>query len=366
MTDLLGQDNTEPRQVALHDLPQLIRQWAHELGFQAVAISDAKVDDDAEHLRTWLDKHYHGEMSYMAEHAALRAEPALLEPGTIRCISLRMDYLDGDAANPIEVLDNPDKAYISRYALGRDYHKLLRKRIAQLAKRIKAAVPEAAGRAFVDSAPVLERALAQRAGMGWIGKNTMLINDKAGSWFFLGELYTNLALPVDEPQKTTHCGSCQACLPACPTGAIVAPFQVDGRRCISYLTIELKGTIPESFRTAMGNRVFGCDDCQLVCPWNKFAGSSLEDDFKPRHGLDNSDLAELFLWDEETFLANTEGSAIRRIGYARWLRNLAVGLGNAKNSSKAIAALQARISYPDEIVQEHVHWALAQHGITPE
>ncbi|MEY3016944.1 MAG: hypothetical protein RL336_79 [Pseudomonadota bacterium] len=365
MTDHSGQDNTEQAQISLSDLPQLIRQWAQELGFQAVAISDAKVDEDAEHLRAWLNKQYHGEMNYMAEHAALRAEPSLLEPGTIRCISLRMDYLDRAATNPLAVLENSEKAYISRYALGRDYHKLLRKRIAQLAKRIKDAVPTAAGRAFVDSAPVLERALAQRAGMGWIGKNSMLINDKAGSWFFLGELYTNLALPVDEPQRTTHCGSCQACLPACPTGAIVAPFQVDARRCISYLTIELKGAIPEALRTAMGNRVFGCDDCQLVCPWNKFAGSALEDDFTARHGLDNSDLADLFLWDEATFLANTEGSAIRRIGYARWLRNLAVGLGNAKHSSKVIAALQARATYPDDMVQEHVRWALTQHGVIP-
>ncbi|HSG60345.1 MAG TPA: tRNA epoxyqueuosine(34) reductase QueG [Pseudomonadales bacterium] len=365
MTDQLRQDNPIHDADTLAALADSIRQWAKELGFQAVAISDAVIERDAQHLRAWLDKQYHGEMHFMAEHAEKRANPALLEPGTVRCISLRMDYLDRHGADPITILNDQSKAYISRYALGRDYHKLVRKRIAQLVKRIQAAIPSAAGRAFVDSAPVLERALAQRAGLGWIGKNSMLINDKAGSWFFLGELFTNLALPVDPPQQTMHCGSCSACLPACPTQAIVAPFQVDGRRCISYLTIELKGAIPEPFRKPMGNRVFGCDDCQLACPWNKFAGHNREDDFKPRHGLDNRQLSELFLWSEEEYLQHTEGSAIRRIGYRRWLRNLAVGLGNAPTHPEVIAALQARLTTNDTLVLEHVHWALAQHGITP-
>ena len=365
MTDQPRQDNPEIDSDALTALAASIRQWAGELGFQAVAISDAVVERDAQHLRDWLAKQYHGEMAFMAEHADKRANPALLEPGTLRCISLRMDYLDRDGADPVRILNDKSVAYISRYALGKDYHKLVRKRIAQLVKRIRAAIPNAAGRAFVDSAPVLERALAQRAGMGWIGKNTMLINDKAGSWFFLGELFTNLALPVDPPQQSMHCGSCSACLPACPTEAIVAPFQVDGRRCISYLTIELKGAIPEELRPKMGNRVFGCDDCQLVCPWNKFAGANREEAFKPRHGLDNRQLSELFLMDEGEYLRISEGSAIRRIGYQRWLRNLAVGLGNAPTTPEVIEALQARLGCNDELVLEHVHWALAQHGITP-
>ena len=365
MTEQPRQANTDLAldPAAMQSLVVSIRQWAKELGFQAVAISDAVIDRDAEHFKSWLAKNFHGEMAYMANNIDKRIDPTLLEPGTLRCISLRMDYRDSDGADPLTILNDPNKAYISRYALGRDYHKLIRKRIAQLAKRIQDAAPVAAGRAFVDSAPLLERALAQRAGMGWIGKNSMLINDKAGSWFFLGELLTNLPLPVDPPQATMHCGSCQACLPACPTKAIVEPFQVDGRRCISYLTIELKGAIPESLRPMMGNRVFGCDDCQLVCPWNKFAGDNQEQDFKPRHNLDNQQLTDLFLWSEQDYLSKTEGSAIRRIGYARWLRNLAVGLGNADTTPDIIDALQQRLDVDDEMVREHIRWALAQHGI---
>ncbi len=270
-----------------------------------------------------------------------------------------MDYLvPGTEAE--QVLASSEKAYISRYTLGRDYHKLMRKRLAQLAQRIEASTGTGQYRAFVDSAPVLERAVAERAGLGWIAKNTMLINADAGSWFFLGEIYTDLPLAEDPPQETTHCGTCTACLEICPTDAFTGPFELDARRCISYLTIEHHGSIDPALRPLMGNRVFGCDDCQLVCPWNKFAQPTGEQDFKPRHNLANADLAELFMWDEETFLQRTEGSAIRRIGHERWLRNLAVGLGNGPASEAAIAALNARLAHPSELVREHVEWALAQ------
>ncbi len=353
---------TEPNSQDLLNLEQLavkIKNWASELGFQETFICDVDISHDAEYFRNWLAKNYHGEMDYMQRHAELRANPHLLEQGTLRSICVRMDYYDRSSLAAENILNQSDKAYISRYALGRDYHKLIRKRLAVLAERIKKHASEFTGRAFVDSAPVLERALAQRSGMGWIGKNTMLMNERAGSWFFLGELFTNLALPIDEPQTSMHCGSCQSCIDACPTQAIVAPFQVDARRCISYLTIELKTSIPEEFRSAMGNRVFGCDDCQLVCPFNKFAGHSQEDDFNVRHQLDNRQLAELFLWDEATFLKNTEGSAIRRIGYHRWLRNLAIGLGNSKDPA-AIAVLKQRLDIDEPMVREHIEWALKE------
>ncbi len=353
---------TEPNSQDLLNLEQLavkIKNWASELGFQETFICDVDISHDAEYFRNWLAKNYHGEMDYMQRHAELRANPHLLEQGTLRSICVRMDYYDRSSLAAENILNQSDKAYISRYALGRDYHKLIRKRLAVLAERIKKHASEFTGRAFVDSAPVLERALAQRSGMGWIGKNTMLMNERAGSWFFLGELFTNLALPIDEPQTSMHCGSCRSCIDACPTQAIVAPFQVDARRCISYLTIELKTSIPEEFRQAMGNRVFGCDDCQLVCPFNKFAGHSQEDDFNVRHQLDNRQLAELFLWDEATFLKKTEGSAIRRIGYHRWLRNLAIGLGNSKDPA-AIAALKQREDIDEPMVREHIEWALKE------
>jgi epoxyqueuosine reductase len=272
-----------------------------------------------------------------------------------------MDYLP-DGAEPLTVLEDPDKAYIARYTLGRDYHKLLRKRLAQLARRIESRLGGGQYRAFVDSAPVLERAIAERAGLGWIAKNTMLINQQAGSWFFLGEIYTDLPLLVDPPKTEKHCGSCRACLDICPTNAFVGPFELDARRCISYLTIEHKGSIDEELRPLMGNRIFGCDDCQLVCPWNKFARHSAEGDFQPRHQLDDAALVELFAWDEETWAARTEGSALRRIGFERWLRNLAVALGNAPSSPATLAALRARATYPSALVQEHVAWALRQHG----
>lgn len=299
-------------------------------------------------------------MKWMAQHGAMRWQPDQLLPGTQRVISARMDYLPPDD-EPEAILADANKAYISRYALGRDYHKLMRKRLAQLAERINSEIGTHNFRALVDSAPVLERGLAQKAGLGWIGKNTMLINSKAGSWFFLGEIYTDLPLPIDAPQITEHCGSCSACIDICPTQAIVGPNRVDARRCISYLTIELSGSIPEEFRKPMGNRIYGCDDCQLVCPWNKFAKLSAEPDFQSRHSLSDIGLIELFGWSEEEFLEKTAGSAIRRIGYERWLRNIAVALGNAPSTSATIAALQARTCDASELVQEHVAWALAQH-----
>jgi len=338
-----------------------IRTWARELGFQQIGISDVHAGAHAQHLQDWLAKNFHGDMGYMAAHGDKRWRPDELEPGTCRVISARMDYLPaGD--DPDAILADPDKAYISRYALGRDYHKLLRKRLAQLAQRIHDEITPHHFRAFVDSAPVLERAFAEKAGLGWIGKNTMLINSKAGSWFFLGEIFTDLPLPIDDNPVGFHCGSCRACLDICPTQAIVAPFQVDARRCISYLTIELKTSIPVELRPLMGNRIYGCDDCQLVCPWNKFARISAEPDFQTRHQLDDRGLLELFTWSEEEFLARTEGSAIRRIGYERWLRNIAVALGNAPFSESVRSALAEKSAHPSELVREHVLWALVQHS----
>ncbi|WP_203141688.1 tRNA epoxyqueuosine(34) reductase QueG [Marinobacter mangrovi] len=348
----------------LDNLADQIRDWAYELGFQAVGINDADTGAHGARLKAWLDAGMNGEMSYMADHGAKRHRPDELVPGTRRVISVRMDYLPSPDS-PAQVLQNREKAYISRYTLGRDYHKLVRKRLAQLARRIDEALAGHNHRAFVDSAPVLERALAQRAGLGWIGKNTMLIHPKAGSFFFLGEIFTSAPLPVDEPFTTEHCGSCSACLDVCPTDAFDGPYQLDARRCISYLTIELKGSIPEHLRARMGNRVFGCDDCQLVCPWNKFSKPTDKDDFQPRHHLDNSELAELFLWTEAEFLKRTEGSAIRRTGYEGWLRNLAVGLGNAPSTIPVIEALKQRADHPSALVREHVHWALRRHNIEP-
>ncbi|MFV8819112.1 tRNA epoxyqueuosine(34) reductase QueG [Haliea sp. E17] len=333
-----------------------LRRWAQELGFQQLGVTDIALGEHPAYLQKWLDAGYHGSMDYMARHADMRAQPAQLVPETCRVISVRMDYLVDDSA--AAVLASSETAYISRYALGRDYHKLVRKRLAQLARRIEEEAGGGRFRAFVDSAPVLERAIAEQSGLGWIAKNTMLINSEAGSWFFLGEIYTDLPLTTTASQDTKHCGTCTRCLEICPTNAFVGPFQLDARRCISYLTIEHRGSIDPQLRPLMGNRVFGCDDCQLVCPWNKFAQPSGEPDFQPRHGLDDSSLVELFLWDEDTFLRNTEGSAIRRIGYECWLRNLAVGLGNGPCSAEAIAALKSRLVYPSELVREHVQWAL--------
>ncbi len=341
-------------------LAERIKQWGLELGFQQVGITDTNLAKAEQHLQQWLAKDYHGEMAYMHQHGLKRSRPALLQSGTISVISVRLDYLTEPAATMDNVLSDPTAAYISRYALGRDYHKILRKRLQKLADKIQAEIGDFGYRAFVDSAPVLEKALAEKAGLGWIGKHSNLINRKAGSWFFLGEIYTDLPLPTDTP-ATTHCGACVACLDICPTQAIVAPYQVDARRCISYLTIELHGSIPVEFRSLIGNRIYGCDDCQLVCPWNRFAKLTGEQDFSPRHRLNTQQLLDIFGWTEEAFLMKTEGSAIRRIGYHRWLRNIAVALGNAPTSEPVIAALKLRLAYDSEMVREHVLWALDQH-----
>jgi epoxyqueuosine reductase len=339
-----------------------IKQWARELGFQQTGITDVELGEHEAHLQRWLDAGYHGEMEYMAAHGRKRSRPDELVPGTLRVISVRMDYLPGDTAMAAR-LKETHKAYVSRYALGRDYHKLIRKRLQHLAQRIEEAVGTLGYRAFVDSAPVLEKAVAERAGLGWIGKNTLVLNRKAGSYFFLGELFVDIPLPVDPPQSSEHCGRCRACLDVCPTGAFVGPHQLDARRCISYLTIELKGPIPTELRPLMGNRVFGCDDCQMVCPWNRFARPTQESDFQPRHGLDDNTLANLFRWTEEEFLSRTEGSPLRRAGYERWLRNLAVGLGNAPTTIPIIEALKLRREHPSALVREHVEWALARHAV---
>lgn len=341
----------------LQSLAQFIKDTGQQLGFQQVGITDLDLTVAEQRLQQWLANHFHGSMDYMHKHGSKRSHPAELVPGTVRVISARMDYLPADHAIA-DTLRNKDQAYIARYALGRDYHKVLRPRLRQLAQQIAAHVPHQY-RVFVDSAPVLEKPLAEKAGLGWIGKNTLVINSKGGSWFFLGEIYTDLPLPIDTP-ATAHCGSCNACLKICPTQAIIAPYQLDARRCISYLTIENRGPIPLEFRTAIGNRIFGCDDCQIICPWNKFARYTQEKDFQPRHPLTTVSLLELFSWSEAEFLKNTEGSALRRPGYEGWLRNLAVALGNAPRSEKIIAALQQRLPTSSEMVQEHMLWALAQ------
>jgi epoxyqueuosine reductase len=342
-----------------------IRAWGQELGFGAVGIARASLPEDEAWLKRWLALGRHGTMGWMARHGTRRSRPAELVPGTTTVIAARMDYLPPGATAAEEVLAKPSLAYVSRYALGRDYHKVLRLRLQRLADRIAAIAGPFGYRVFTDSAPVLEKALARDAGLGWIGKHTNLLSREAGSWFFLGEIYTDLPLPVDAP-PTAHCGSCVACLEACPTGAIVAPYELDARLCISYLTIEHAGAIPEPLRPALGNRVYGCDDCQLVCPWNRYARLAANPDFRARHGLDASDLAELFRWSEEEFLAHTAGSAIRRIGHERWLRNLAVALGNAAPDAGAHTALQSRADHPSALVREHVRWALARHGESPE
>lgn len=345
----------------LEELASSIKTWGRELGFQQVGISGLALGEHEQHLQRWLEAGHHGEMDYMQAHGSKRWRPDELVPGTLRVVSVRMDYLPGDTGMA-ERLAQPEKAYISRYALGRDYHKVVRKRLQQLAERIQSSIGAFGYRAFVDSAPVLEKAIAEQAGLGWIGKNTLVLNRKAGSYFFLGELFVDLPLPVDPPQASEHCGKCHACLDICPTNAFVGPYQLDARRCISYLTIEYKGSIPEPLRPLIGNRVFGCDDCQLVCPWNRFARPTAETDFSPRHGLDNAELAALFRWDEQQFLSQTEGSPLRRAGYERWLRNLAVGLGNAPTTIAVVEALRARQADPSPLVREHVAWALARHG----
>ncbi|MCP5419283.1 MAG: tRNA epoxyqueuosine(34) reductase QueG [Gammaproteobacteria bacterium] len=341
------------------ELASTIKHWGRELGFQQVGITDADLGEHEAHLLNWLASGYHGAMEYMARHGVRRSRPELLRPGTLRIIAARMDYWPPAAVDAETVLQSGNLAYVSRYALGRDYHKVLRRRLQRLAERIVAAIGPFGYRVFVDSAPVLEKALAQKAGLGWIGKHSNLLERKAGSWFFLGELYCDLPLPVDE-LANGHCGRCTACIDICPTQAIVAPYRVDARRCISYHTIELHGSIPLEFRRAIGNRIYGCDDCQLVCPWNRFARATPETDFLPRHGLDAAPLTDLFSWDENRFLQRTEGSALRRLGHERWLRNIAVALGNAPSSPSVTDALQARAAHPSALVREHVAWALAE------
>jgi epoxyqueuosine reductase len=343
------------------ELAAAIKSWGQQAGFQQVAITDIDLSRYQPHLEQWLENNYHGNMNYMAENHDKRCHPQQLLPGTIKVICVRMDYAR-DKLNSLKPMGRSRTAYVARYARGRDYHKLMRKRLQGLATRIEKEVGSFGYRAFVDSAPVLERALGEKAGLGWIGKNTMLINRKAGSWFFLGELYTDLPLPVDEPESE-HCGSCRACLDVCPTNAFVAANTLDARRCISYLTIELRSSIPVELRPLMGNRVFGCDDCQLVCPWNKFTRPSEEGDFAPRHGLDDSELTALFRWSEQEFLERTAGSAIRRIGYECWLRNLAVGLGNARPAAAIVEALRLRQDHASALVREHVLWALEQQQV---
>jgi len=351
------------RDVDYAALTASVRRRAMELGFQQVAISDGELSRDEAALLAWLEAGYHGELEYMARHGVRRARPAALVPGTIRIVSVRMDYRRG-GADPETVLGNPQLGYVSRYALGRDYHKMIRRRLQRLADHMESEVGVFGYRAFVDSAPVMEKPLARNAGLGWIGKHTNLINRTAGSWFFLGELYTDLPLAVDRP-ASDHCGACRACIDACPTGAIVAPYRLDARLCISYLTIELRGSIPVALRPLVGNRIFGCDDCQLVCPWNRFARTSPEADFDPRHGLDSASLVELFAWSREDYEARTEGMALRRIGYERWLRNIAVALGNAPTSPAVTEALVGRRDHPSALVREHVAWALARHREKP-
>lgn len=369
-----------PNNIDYHQLLQQITVWAKELGFQQLGVSDISLSKHEKHLNDWLDSGFHGEMGYMFKHGTKRSHPEELVDNTCRVLSVRMDYMPPDCELSDAVLANPEQGFISRYALGRDYHKVMRKRLQKLSEKIQHEIGTFGYRVFVDSAPVLEKALAEKSGLGWIGKHSNLINKKAGSWFFLGEIYTDLPLPLSQDQTKTktnvesknnnetqnHCGNCTACIDICPTKAIVAPYKVDARRCISYLTIELHGPIPVEFRKAIGNRIYGCDDCQLCCPWNRFSQHTLEQDFFARHPLDAPALTNLFLWDEKTFLKNTEGSAIRRIGYQSWLRNIAVALGNAPTSGKVIQVLETKkaklIEAGYDMVIEHIDWALKQHS----
>jgi epoxyqueuosine reductase len=339
----------------------LLSERAHALGFANIGVTGVTLDQDERHLEAWLAAGRHGEMRYMARHGRKRSRPPQLLPGTVRVISARMNYWPGATRAPEAVLGDPQLGYVSRYALGRDYHRLMRKALQRLADYLATLLRPHGHRVYTDSAPVLEKALARNAGLGWIGKHTNLIARDAGSYFFLGEIYTDLDLPVDEP-ASAHCGSCSACMPACPTGAIVAPWTLDARRCISYLTIELHGPIPIEWRAAIGNRIYGCDDCQLVCPWNRYASAAAHPDFQARHGLDAPRLSELFGWPEERFQARMRGSAIHRLGYERWLRNIAVALGNAPSTPEVLAALEARRADPSPLVREHTLWALARHG----
>ncbi|MAM86037.1 MAG: tRNA epoxyqueuosine(34) reductase QueG [unclassified Hahellaceae] len=373
MTDLREAPSADP--LIMRELRRKLDIWANELGFQQLGVSGIQLGDHPEALQRWLDKGYHGQMSYMAERASLRAAPETLFENAASIISVRMDFWPAKRAKKglPPALDDGETAYVASYALGRDYHKLMRSRLKKLADRVRDFAGDYDMRPFVDSAPVLERGVAQQAGLGWIGKNTMLINPAAGSHFFLGELFTSLPLPADKPFTDQHCGSCRACLDVCPTSAFPEPGVLDARRCISYLTIEHRGSIDEALRPLMGNRVFGCDDCQAICPWNKFAHFTKEADFHPRQQISDRKMVELFNWSEETFLKQTEGSAIRRTGYESWLRNLAIGLGNALAGRGVLGkaapmadkdairrALETRLDHESAVVREHVRWALSQ------
>lgn len=361
MSERADDPSKQPGGTAPGELRTRLDEWARELGFQALGVADADLAEAERHLDRWLAAGHHGEMDWMEAHGRKRSRPAELVPGTVRVITVRMDYLSTGQDEALATLADPERAYITRYALGRDYHKLVRKRLQKLATRIEQEAGELGYRVFCDSAPVLEKPLAAKAGLGWTGKHSLILSRDAGSWFFLGEIYTDLPLPVDAP-ASAHCGSCRRCIDVCPTRAIVAPYQLDARRCIAYLTIEHKGPIPEPLRPLVGNRVFGCDDCQLVCPWNRYARRSREAAFQPREALRAPRLVELFDWDEARFLAETEGNPLRRVGYAGFLRNVAVALGNAPRSRAVRAALEARRDHPDQMVREHVDWACKQQG----
>ncbi len=363
----MNSDSTTTRRTGVgttnwHELTAEIKLWAADLGFQRIGISNTDLRCAESELLAWLARGFEGDMDYMRRHGTRRTRAFELLPDTIRIISVGLDYWP-QAQDPRQVLSEPGRAYVSRYALGRDYHKMIRKRLTTLARKIAEQIGPFGYRAFADSAPVMEKPLAKKAGLGWIGKHTNLIDKSGGSWFFLGELYTTLPLPEDTV-AANHCGRCRVCIDACPTRAIIAPYQLDARLCISYLTIEHRGAIPESLRPAMGNRIFGCDDCQLVCPWNRFAKTTLEKDFQPRHGLDAPRLVELFAWNKQRFDDLTRGSAIRRLGHERWLRNIAVALGNATRNDRVVSALTARSNHESLIVREHVAWALRQHRRT--
>ena len=338
-----------------------IKRWGREIGFDAIAISGTDLADDEARLMEWLGRGWHGEMEYMARHGARRARPSELVPGTVSVITARLNYANADARDAWETLEDPASAYVSRYALGRDYHKVLRAKLQALADRMASELGPFAYRVFTDSAPVMEVSLASKSGLGWRGKHTLLLSRDAGSMFFLGELFVSLDLARD-PATTAHCGTCERCIEICPTQAIVAPYELDARRCVSYLTIEHHGAIPEDLRPLMGNRIYGCDDCQLVCPWNKYARASNDPDFAVRNALDSASLVELFAWTEEEFNQRFEGSAIRRIGHERWLRNIAVALGNAPSTPGIVSALESRSAHPSALVREHVDWALARHS----
>jgi epoxyqueuosine reductase len=351
---------TQPQHLDPAAAKRQLAARARELGFDRLGVARIDIAEDEQHLVRWLDAGFHGEMDYMRRHGLMRSRPQELAPGTVRVVSVRMDYWPAAARDAESVLRDPQIGYISRYALGRDYHKVMRGALAQLARELAQDIGQFGYRVCVDSAPVLEKALARNAGLGWIGKHTSLISREAGSWFFLGEILTDLPLPEDEP-ASAHCGTCTACITVCPTQAIVAPYQLDARRCIAYLTIEHHSAIPEELRPAIGNRIYGCDDCQLFCPWNKFAHAASHPDFKVRHGLDAARLTELFAWTEAQFDERMRGSPIYRIGYEKWSRNIAVALGNAPTSDEVIQALERRWEEASELVREHIEWALSRH-----